>query len=281
MSSSLIEVGPQVKRIMPSQRIRRMRGQTQSQLLETASGHAYVTKFQSNPLGPRVLASEWIGAHLMQHIGLPVPDIALIEVRSLVKDVTQGNPGIPAGLHFGSEYPGDPSSVAVYDFIPDRLLPLIENQDNFAGAFVFDMWVANADFRQAIFYRCGHDRRRFSVRFIDNSHLFGGPEWKFEETGNTGMHMFRTLYGHIRNWDNLSPWLERIAQTGYHYIVEGITSSVPEQWVTQNDWPELERVTEQLEIRSRSLRERVDAYIQSFPEQFPHWNLPASSGTIT
>ncbi len=60
---------------------------------------------------------------------------------------------VEPGWHFGSRYPGDPARTAVYDFLPDALLPKVVNLEDFRAILVFDKWVANADGRQSVFYR--------------------------------------------------------------------------------------------------------------------------------
>ena len=60
---------------------------------------------------------------------------------------------VAAGWHFGSCFPGNTSTVAVYDFVPDALLLKVANLEEFLGILAFDKWTANADARQSIFLR--------------------------------------------------------------------------------------------------------------------------------
>jgi hypothetical protein len=252
--------------------LRMMRGQTQAQLVETEYGHAYVTKFGNNPLGPRVLASEWMGSLLMRQLGLPVPSAALIIARPAEYDVHNRCCTEPiARLHFGSSYPGDPSTDAVYDFIPDPLLSSIQHQNAFAGACVFDIWVANTDMRQAVFYRERNSVRSLSVLFIDNSHLFGGPDWTFEETDMTGRYMSASAYRNIQSWNSFCPWLQRIEQMSKTDTVWLIANSIPEEWLCGRDRHSIERIAEELLERSRNLGERIAAHVRSRHELFPNW----------
>ena len=45
-------------------------------------------------------------------------------------------------------FPGDPATLAVFDFLPDVLLHLFSNDGDFAEIYTMDKWVANADARQ-------------------------------------------------------------------------------------------------------------------------------------
>ena len=83
------------------------------------------------------------------------------------------------GRHFGSRYPGDPSRLAVYDFLPDALLSRVVNLADFRAILVFDKWTGNADGRQCVFYRAmvrdafyPGARPGFVARMIDHGFAF-------------------------------------------------------------------------------------------------------------
>ena len=63
------------------QQIRRMRGGAQAHLMRCDDAGYYVVKFQNNPQGTRILANELLGTRLAARMGLPVPAIAIVEVR--------------------------------------------------------------------------------------------------------------------------------------------------------------------------------------------------------
>src|SRR5262245_41128328 len=141
--------------------IRKMRGGAQSHLLEAADGRFYVVKFLNNPQHRRVLVNEWIAWTFLRYLQISTPDAAMVE---LTPEFIEQNPevyiqlgssrlAVVPGWHFGSCYPGDPSRVAVYDFVPDTLLGQVANAPDFAGVLAFDKWVSNADARQAVFIR--------------------------------------------------------------------------------------------------------------------------------
>lgn len=256
-------------RFKPRKFIRAMRGDTRAVFVETSSGQAYVTKHMSNPLGRRVLASEWIGTTLMYHLGLPVPGIALITVES---DLGY----LPIGTHFGSRYPGDPATCSTYDFLPDRLLGrrLVDERDIFTGAIVFDLWTANTDLRQTIFYRpptAYHVKQGLHTLFIDNSHLFGGPDWAFEATTNTGRYLSKTICSHIYDWSDFLPWIERIEQLIKEDIIKTTMKSIPVEWLTPEDFQCLMHVHNELVVRNQLLMEFIRAHVNRNPDLFPKW----------
>src|SRR5215467_1955793 len=141
--------------------VRKMRGGAQAHLLEADDGHWYVVKFRNNPQHRRILVNELIAAAFLDYLRIAAPETALIEVNAAF---LAANPdvhlsmgtrrvAIEPGWHFGSRYPGDPARIAVYDFLPDALLPSVVNLEDFRAILVFDKWVGNADGRQSVFYR--------------------------------------------------------------------------------------------------------------------------------
>src|ERR1700683_2093945 len=142
------------------EQIRRMRGGAQSHLMRCADGAYYVVKFQNNPQGTRILANELLATRLAARLGLPVPDVGVVEVGEelinktdeLFIELGRGRQRCIAGLQFGSKYPGDPATLPVYDFLPDEQLRRALNLQDFAGMLVFDKWTCNTNGRAAVFF---------------------------------------------------------------------------------------------------------------------------------
>ena len=141
--------------------IRKMRGGAQAHLLEASDGNYYVVKFQNNPQHRRILINELLASEILTHLGVAAPPHELVGVSPeflaaspevYIQTGTRRQEIMP-GWHFGSRHPGDPNTLAVYDFIPDALLHQVANAEQFRAVLVFDRWVANADGRQAIFFR--------------------------------------------------------------------------------------------------------------------------------
>jgi len=116
---------------------------------------------------------------------------------------------IEPGWQFGSQYPGDPGMVAVYDFLPDALLSQVANLEDFRAILVFDKWVGNADGRQGVFYRAmvrrtdsrgGHPS--FVARMIDHGYAFNGPNWDFPESAVQGLYARKLVYDGVRSLDD-------------------------------------------------------------------------------
>ena len=124
-------------------------------------GEFYVVKFRNNPQHRRILVNEWIASSFLEYLEISTPKTAIVNLSAgFLADnpevhIQLGNRrlAVDPGWHFGSEYPGNPAKLAVYDFMPDVLLGKVVNLADFLGVLVFDKWIGNADARQSIFFR--------------------------------------------------------------------------------------------------------------------------------
>jgi hypothetical protein len=247
--------------------LRSLRGETQAQLLRATNGKLYVTKLQSNPFGERALISEWLGHALLRLIGLPVPNICLIETPAS-RSARQ--------VHVGLEYPDD-DLTTVYDFVPDTFLSH-EHTHIIRGAFVCDVWAANVHMRHAVFYRSvlslqsAHDRR-FCIALVDNTHLWGGPEWSFKTSDETGLYFSRTPYKEITGPDVFELWIGRVRNVAAGEWIHKMRRDLPEEWLTQTDAQAVDHVAEQLIHRADILHRLVEQRMDECRHMFPLWRL--------
>src|SRR5689334_20207975 len=193
--------------------IRKMRGGAQSHLLECDDGRFYVVKFVNNPQHRRILVNEWVASAFLQFLHISAPDVAFVNLNA---EFLKANPDVylqlgthrlevEPGWHFGSGYPGDPSKMTVYDFIPDTLLEKVVNLEEFLGVLAFDKWMGNADARQSIFFRARvKDRPRpcsehplrlgFVAHMMDHGYVFEGPHWTFADSPLQGLYFRPIVY---------------------------------------------------------------------------------------
>lgn len=266
--------------------IRKMRGGAQAHLIECDDGQFYVVKFVNNPQHRRVLVNEWIGAVFLRYLQIAGPRTAIVNVT---REFLEANPEVhfqlgsrhamvDPGWHFGSAYPGNPSKLAVYDFIPDLLLGKVVNLADFLGVLVFDKWSGNADARQSIFFRArlqdwvpvydpGPDRLGFVAHMMDHGFILGGPQWSFSESPLQGLYFRPVVYQKVTGFGDFQPWLDRVVHFPEE-IVDQACKQLPPSWL-QGDEPELESVMTKL-MRRRTrvpdlLRESVKGRINPFP----------------
>lgn len=269
--------------------LRRMRGGAQSHLVEAADGGFYVLKAVNNPQHRRVLINEWIGSAFLAYLGIECAPAALLEVGEETLEanpelaIQLGSRNIPvaAGWHYGSRLPGDPARLAVFDFLPDVLLPKVANRADFLGVYVFDKWTSNSDARQSIFFRARvrqpqqdetppPDRLGFVAWMIDHGYLFGGPNWALADSPLQGLYHRRTVYEHVAGWQDFEPWLARVRDFPEEVIDRAIRQ-IPPAWF-DGDESDLEALMESLLKRRARVADLIeDAAKDCRPTLFPNW----------
>lgn len=265
-----------------------MRGGAQCHLVEAADGNCYVLKPRNNPQHRRVLVNEWLSSAFLRYLRVPVPETAILDV---VPELTAEYPDfsihlgksrvpVESGWHFGSRFPGDPGRVAVFDFLPDTILRDVSNLTDFLGVLVFDKWVANADGRQAIFFRANirvpaadepplPARPGFAALFIDHGFAFGGPQWVFQDAPLAGISPARLVYHGVRGWTDLEPWLEWVK----HFpdeIVDQALRQIPDSWL-DGEHDQLNALCEKLMTRRRRVASLIEDCRGERVNLFPSW----------
>ncbi|MBI3280760.1 MAG: hypothetical protein HYZ57_13060 [Acidobacteria bacterium] len=268
--------------------IRKMRGGAQAHLLEADDGFYYVVKFRNNPQHRRVLINELVARSFLDYLQLPACPAAIIEVSSpfltenpeISIQLGHGRLEVPAGWHFGSRFPGDPSRTAVYDFVPDALLEKVANARDFLGMLVFDKWMANADARQCVFLRArirefapvyaDHPLREgFLAQMIDNGYVLNGPHWDFPDSPLQGLYFRPVVYGDVRGWNDFEPWLNRVVHFPESEIDRAL-KQVPPEWL-EGDEAALESVMERLLVRRERVPDLIEACRKGRLNAFPKW----------
>lgn len=265
---------------------RRMRGGAQAHLFACSDGRHYVTKFTNNPQHRRVLVNEWISTVLLQHLGILTPEAQVVELTQqflagepdVCLQLGSGKVPIPPGWHYGSQYPGNPSSEAVYDFLPDAMIEQVANLEHFAAILVFDKWAANSDARQAIFFRrrlkawlaesdCTAQQKGFIAQMIDHGYAFDGPHWEFIDTPMAGLYFRPLVYRRLDGPDRLEPWLTRATECP-ECVFDEILRTTPRTWI-EGEEHDFERLLETLYARRRKIPDLVSATARAKPDLFP------------
>ena len=270
------------------QLVRRMKGGAQAHLIEGNDGNCYVVKFQNNPQHRRILINELFASIILRQLQIAAPEFRFIQISP---DFLAANPKVKVevgrqqlppdvGLHFGSRYPGHPSTTPVFDLIPDRMFAQLANYEQFRGALVFDRWVSNVDSRQAIFLRTrinewlvGPNISQRNVGFIalmiDHGFIFAGPYWRLSQSAITGLYARRHVYTGVRSLDDFEPWLSRVDDFPSR-IFEDALRQIPEEWM-EGDESALHKLLEQLIRRQKRIREIVREARDGDATLFTQW----------
>jgi hypothetical protein len=268
--------------------IRKMRGGAQSHLIAGEDGEFYVVKFTNNPQHRRILVNEWLANAFLRYLQIHVPQTALIQVS---ESFLEENPDVyfsvgsrrewpRPGLHFGSKMSVNPDKVAVFDFLPEKLLEKVENRVEFLGALVFDKWVGNADSRQAVFFRAraktwtplkgdAPPRIGFFAQMIDHGFAFNGPHWQFQDTPLNGLYFRLSVYEEVKSLDSFQPWLDMVTNFPVE-VIDAAWKEIPREWLDEDE-DELEKLLERLLKRRPKVSELIEEVRRKRASAFPNW----------
>lgn len=268
--------------------IRKMRGGAQAHLIEASDGALYVVKFTNNPQHRRILVNEWLASALLRHLQVHVPETVAIELtpefiagsEELYLAVGPNREPVPPGIHFGSRMAVHPDRVAIFDFLPDKLLHKIENRADFLAVLVFDKWVSNADSRQAVFFRArakswtpmkgdAPARVGFFAQMIDHGFAFNGPHWEFQDSPVQGLYFRTSVYEEVQSLDSFQPWLDMVEGFPTE-VIDAAWKQVPRPWLS-GDEDALENVLEALYRRRKRVPDLIEEIKRERPAAFPNW----------
>jgi hypothetical protein len=283
--------------------VRRMRGGAQAQLMRCDDEAYYIVKFQNNPQHLRILANEMLATRLAARMGLHVPQVEVVEVRpeiiaytpDLVMQLGLGRQPCAAGKQFGSQFPGHPARLTVYDFLPDEQLGAVGNLSDFLGALVFDKWTCNTNGRQAIFFRDpgvypdaaastasiaaasgstapGYTAMGYTAMMIDFGFCFNAGEWDFPDAPLRGLYARHRVYAGVAGMEAFEPWLARLENQITERVLGEEAAQIPPEWYA-GDWNALERLLERLYSRRQRVRELLLSARNSGREPFPNWKV--------
>jgi hypothetical protein len=267
-----------VRHVFAVEYIRRMRGDSQSQLLRCSNGEYYVVKFQNNPQGIRILANELLGTLLARRLGIPVPDPAIVDVSDslirstgeMIVELRKGRVACRAGLCFGSRYPqqeddrGDPHLPPVYNHLPNEHIQQVENLSAFIGLLVFHKWTCNTDGPQAVFIRQGI-RSSYRALMIDQGYCFNGEHWNFPDAPLYGLYSNRAVYAGLRTFDAFDPWLNCLENQIDEKDLGAAAAEIPPEWY-ENDLVALCRLLDRLNRRRMIVRRLLHSLLETLAE---------------
>lgn len=253
--------------------IRTMIGHSKPQIMLCEDSALYVVKFQCSAYRSRQLASEFIGAEIARFAGMPVPDVALVDVSAGLIEKTPDlsrpeGPRFLPGLQCGSRFIARTGDSAPTDYLPQPWLIKVANRAAFAGMLILDKWCGNRASRKAVFRR----DRPFAdhlVYFVGYDGCFGGAAWEMSSSPEESLYNNGIVYQDVSDWESFEPFLSRLLSMTPDTIWQ-IARQVPEEWYEGNR-AELEALVEGLLARRSRVHQMVAASIESCPGYFPSW----------
>ena len=178
----------------------------------------------------------------------------------------------------------------MFDVLGDAQIFSVRNTQHFHAALVFDKWVANADSRQAIFYRGrladlpNHEDdseapgatprdahlRGFMALMIDHGFAFNGPWWDFPDAPGFGLYYKKEVYRHVTGWSVFEPWIERL-KSFPDSVLDRAWTEIPRSWLDEKDEADLPLMLERLLQRRHKVPHLLEATVTRYTEFFPNW----------
>lgn len=256
--------------------VRPLRGGSQPYLIRAEDNNYYVIKAQNNPQGLRILANEMLGASLARLLGVPVPPVAVIDLREPMVHVTDdmfirlpsGKQPYMPGLCFGS------LACPYWQVWPPCVVNpnVTENPTDFLGMLVFDKWTGNTDERQVVL--APNEKARPRALLIDQGFCFGGEEWAFRDKAWQGIASFPHVYDHVFGVADFTPWLDRLEQQITLEVLREAACRIPPEWY-RYEKDALEKLIWQLDQRRFLVRALLREALRKAPDRFPNASAAA------
>ncbi|MGI4756977.1 MAG: hypothetical protein ACRYGF_09040 [Janthinobacterium lividum] len=238
--------------------VRRMGGSAQSLLVRDSNDRLWILKLRSDLQGSNALANDLLGALLLRAMCIPSPDFKIAQINQNFFDnpetwfmLPRGRREQPeAGFHFASRFFPEVNDAVTISFLPSNLCLSPESRRYCLGIFLFDVWSDHADRRQSLFFARDHSMH---VTFIDNSHLFGGPDWGGSRYGyrTCGKLLERIAVEEYWDSDATELWVRRMEEVLPAALAEALRL-IPPSWHLGSATVLLDKYLERLQ-RIRSL----------------------------
>ena len=271
-----------------------MIGASSSALFKASNDRVYVVSLQDFLLSNDWLASEFIARKLAYAVGLPVPDVELIQVDQwLIDHSLEMSQNIKpwlltqplrvkwhapsqhkrrrGGVQLGSRYLVAPVQGNIFDYFPEKMLSRVRNLDAFAAVLAFDIWTNMTEPRRAVFWKTTMDTL-YSVAFVDvHARLLPAPisiAQRTADPGQVGLYIHKGVYQHITGWHDFESIVSSVERSDRRTL-ENIVSEIPPCWNVEPR--KLSALLRVLEARKATLGDLLSRYLVAMPHVFPNW----------
>jgi hypothetical protein len=245
--------------------IRRMRGASQSHLVEGSDGYLYVAKFMGNPQGSRTLINEWFAHQLFRQLGISTPPLRVLHLTQALSENLffqwdDKHIAVEPGFHLGSQCPVNPTQKTIFDFLPNSVIYQVMNLHDFAKTLVLDQLLAQTDARQAIFVREESSQGACGLRayMIDNGSTLGGNSWTLPNNLNPSRNLYlsQVVYSLCNLQAECAQVLHQIAAMQKEDLYR-LGHGVPRVWFSKDDEADWTKLLDLLEVRKGQLPQLV------------------------
>lgn len=205
-------------------------------VVECLDGEEFVLK-ANRPDSPQGLKNELVGSRLLEELGLPVPEIAIINVNEPVAQSVESLRGhlTPAGKYFGVQF--QVGAIPLSSGLGRKLMPAdIENEEALPGVHVFDTWARNGDRHDdnLLVQPTGVSSPPFRAWMIDHGLITGRADWTPTSLDASRDIMVKVMCPALvqRSITDISlalAWMDRIEGIPPHAMAS-IPAEAPDEW---------------------------------------------------
>lgn len=213
-------------------------------LFECSDGESYYVKHPGN--GRTQVINELLGAKLLEHLDLPTPEVALVEIVPETIEGERFERKPPEGLGFGSQMLGGITrGLDSFDLIKGAEIRKFPASQALIGIVLFDIWVYNIDRTPRNPNVLLHEIEADNLRFVAIDHVLIFDDHPYEalrllklslvpltlEDTLIGHPQFREVYDVAGLFTSVEvdKYLGRIECTTEQELYE-VVNQVPAEW---------------------------------------------------
>jgi hypothetical protein len=256
------------------------RGGSQPQIVRCSDKKIYVIKAPNNPHGIRSLANELFASLILQRLGIPTPEPAVVRVNPsmvgqndemIVTGYAETTPWQP-GLCFGSrvDFHGWNSiwDCPMFDSLDNGKIDQIRNLAAFNDVLVFDLWAMTSDHRQAVFVRPWR-MAGYVVEMIDHDLCFGGSNWGPARHPRHSLFGQPQVYKLVYGMDAFQPVIRRMRRKLRPSALKELAGQVPNEWISGKN--QFDDLLARLNQRLGCLEGLIEELRDSTSDPFFNW----------
>ncbi len=239
-------------------------------LIECDDNNKYAVKF-ANEKNDNSIINEFVCAHLLKKLDLPIASPELIQISQELIEKTQDlrERNIKPGIHFGLAYVD--GSLNLSDQSIQKIpIEKIQNASQVPGMIAFDIFVCNIDrsTNNSLITPIDDTKDKYRYVTIDHGHCFGGPSWNEPSIRNLPLQLGAIPWKKdlIRSVADITPYinkLEGLSKTDFQHVVDGI----PPEWNKKEN--EITALVDVLEKRNET---SILNLLKDNKVQFPNWS---------
>ncbi len=223
----------ELKVVRAAEDIGMIKGATGPHIMRCSDGKTYLVKFAGRN---KTTINELVGWALARAIGLPVPDVSLVDVSMDIISGSTGliNGGVAPGVHLGSQMIPDALDMGQFLRKMQQTALVLGNEELIPQTICHDNWILTMDRERDDNHLFYPTDGIFRYAMVDFSHSFTGSNWTADAI-EQGTYVRTIAPAHpivanmVTGLPSFVPTLEKL-ESVEDSDVEGAVDLVPEGW---------------------------------------------------